>query len=156
MVDKTISENTLKFVRTSENAFVPTKGSYLSAGFDLHSAYDYIIKPQDKIIAQTDLRIGVPPNTYGRLAPRSGLASKHFIDIGAGVIDQDYTGKVGVVMFNHSQIDFKVKRGDRIAQLICEVIVKPELEECATLEATKRGENGFGSTGMGIEIKYGN
>ena len=63
----------------------------MAAGYDLHSAYDYEIPAQGKVIAKTDLQIRVPDGTYGRVAPRSGLAAKHFIDIGAGVVDQDYT-----------------------------------------------------------------
>lgn len=89
----------------------------------------------------------VPEGTYGRVAPRSGLAVKNFIDVGAGVIDQDYRGNVGVVLFNHADVPFEVKKGDRIAQLICEQILYPELIELDTLSETARGEGGFGSTG---------
>ena len=122
-------------------------GSKLAAGYDLKSAYDYIIPGMGKIIAKTDISIRVPDGTYGRVAPRSGLAAKNHIDIGAGVVDQDYTGNIGVVMFNHAQEDFEVKKGDRIAQFICEKIEYPELEEVASLSSTERGEGGFGSTG---------
>ena len=122
-------------------------GSKLAAGYDLKSAYDYIIPGMGKIIAKTDISIRVPDGTYGRVAPRSGLAAKNHIDIGAGVVDQDYTGNIGVIMFNHAQEDFEVKKGDRIAQFICEKIEYPELEEVASLSSTERGEGGFGSTG---------
>jgi dUTP pyrophosphatase len=142
-----LTKTILQFSKLTENAFAPTKGSALAAGYDLRSAYDYVIPAQDKIVALTDLQIRVPPHTYGRVASRSGLAAKHFIDVGAGVVDEDYTGNVGVVMFNHAKIDFEVKKGDRIAQLVCEVIEHPELEECKILEETNRGEGGFGSTG---------
>lgn len=75
----------------------------------------------------------MPHGCYGRVAPRSGLAANHHIDIGAGVVDQDYRGNVGVVMFNHGAVPFVVKKGDRIAQLICEKIVYPEVEEVEVL-----------------------
>ena len=75
------------------------------------------------------------------------MAAKHHIDIGAGVVDEDYRGNVGVVMFNHAQAEFQVKKGDRIAQLVCEKIEYPELEECESLDDTDRGAGGFGSTG---------
>ena len=65
-------------------------GSALAAGYDLYSAYDYEIPAHGKLIAKTDIQIRVPDGTYGRIAPRSGLAAKSFIDIGAGVVDQDY------------------------------------------------------------------
>lgn len=81
------------------------------------------------------------------MAPRSGLAAKNFIDVGAGVIDEDYRGNVGVVMFNHADQEFEVKKGDRIAQLICERILYPDIEEATTLSTTERGAAGFGSTG---------
>lgn len=98
-------------------------------------------------MALTDLQIAVPEGCYGRVAPRSGLAAKKFIDVGAGVIDYDYRGNVGVVLFNFGDEDFKVSKGDRIAQLICERICYPRLEECKTLDVTERGVGGFGSTG---------
>ena len=79
---------------------------------------------------------------------RSGLAAKSFIDVGAGVVDEDYRGPLGVVLFNHANADFEVKQGDRIAQLICEKIVYPELVEVEDLDQTERGEGGFGSTGV--------
>ena len=81
-------------------------------------------------------------------APRSGLALKHSIDVGAGVIDADYRGPVGVILFNHSDADFAVKPGGRIAQMIIEVIATPEVAEVEDLDATVRGEGGFGSTGV--------
>jgi len=79
--------------------------------------------------------------------PRSGLAVKHHIDIGAGVVDEDYRGNLGVVMLNHASVDFEVKAGDRIAQLVCERIAYPEIQELPSLDVTERGESGFGSTG---------
>lgn len=81
-------------------------------------------------------------------APRSGLAWKHSIDVGAGVIDADYRGPVGIILFNHSDEDFEVKKGDRIAQLIMERIMTPDAVEVEDLDATARGEGGFGSTGV--------
>ena len=92
--------------------------------------------------------IAVPHDCYGRIAPRSGLAHKHFIDTLAGVIDADYRGNVGVILANHSKVDFEVKHGDRIAQLILERIYTPEVVECDDLDATDRGAGGFGSTGV--------
>ena len=85
--------------------------------------------------------------TDGRIAPRSGLASKNFIDTGAGVIDADYRGPVKVLLFNHAETDYKIKEGDRIAQLVLERIYTPEVAEVAELEESVRGAGGFGSTG---------
>ncbi|MBN3296330.1 DUT protein, partial [Amia calva] len=137
----------LRFAKLSENATPPTKGSSKAAGYDLYSAYDYTIPAMDKAIVKTDIQIAVPSGCYGRVAPRSGLAAKHFIDVGAGVVDEDYRGNVGVVLFNFSKETFEVKKGDRVAQLICERISYPELEQHETLDETERGAGGFGSTG---------
>lgn len=137
----------LRFAKLTSKAFTPTRGSKLAAGYDLYSAYDVVIPAKGKALVKTDIQISLPEGCYGRVAPRSGLAYKHFIDVGAGVIDQDYRGNVGVVMFNFSETEFEVKAGDRIAQLICEKIYLPDLEELETLDETERGDGGFGSTG---------
>ncbi|NXB58513.1 DUT protein, partial [Struthidea cinerea] len=137
----------LRFTKLSENAFAPSRGSARAAGYDLYSAYDCVIPPMEKAVVKTDIQIALPSGCYGRVAPRSGLAAKHFIDVGAGVIDEDYRGNVGVVLFNFGKETFEVKKGDRIAQLICERIYYPELEEVEALDDTERGEGGFGSTG---------
>ncbi|KAM5290806.1 deoxyuridine 5'-triphosphate nucleotidohydrolase, mitochondrial-like [Glossophaga mutica] len=111
------------------------------------SAYDYTVPPMEKALVKTDIQIALPAGCYGRVAPRSGLAAKHFIDVGAGVIDEDYRENIGVVLFNFGKEMFEVKKGDRIAQLICERIYYPEIEEVQGLDDTNRGTGGFGSTG---------
>ncbi|KAL1919456.1 uncharacterized protein VTP21DRAFT_2149 [Calcarisporiella thermophila] len=133
--------------RLSDKAKLPTRGSPFSAGYDLYSAADITIPARGKALIPTDLSIAVPSGTYGRVAPRSGLALKHFLDTGAGVIDADYRGPLGIVLFNHAEDDYQVKEGDRVAQLIVERIYTPEVEEVEDLDATTRGEGGFGSTG---------
>ncbi|KAK7116587.1 hypothetical protein V1264_002246 [Littorina saxatilis] len=138
---------TLRFAKLTKEASTPTRGSELAAGYDLYSAYDYTVPAHGKVVAKTDIQIALPEGCYGRVAPRSGLAAKHFIDVGAGVIDQDYRGNVGVVLFNFAETEFEVKKGDRIAQLICERIYLPALEEAESLDKTDRGAGGFGSTG---------
>lgn len=77
------------------------------------------------MLVDTDISIAVPVGTYGRVAPRSGLASKHSIDVGAGVIDADYRGPVKVLLFNLSDNDFDVAVGERVAQLIIERVGFP-------------------------------
>ncbi|ORZ31175.1 putative Dut [Catenaria anguillulae PL171] len=137
----------LRIKRLSPNARLPTRGSPGAAGYDLCSAVDLVIKAKDKAMVATDLAIAVPPGTYGRVAPRSGLAVKHFIDVGAGVVDEDYRGHLQVVLFNFSDVDFVIKQGDRIAQLVLERIYTPQVVEVESLEDTARGAGGFGSTG---------
>ena len=97
---------------------------------------------------KTGLSISFPVGLYARIAPRSGLALKKFIAVGAGVVDSDYRGDVGVVLFNHGDQEFQVKMGDRIAQLILEKIDTPPVEEVQGHDSTVRGSGGFGSTGV--------
>ncbi|KAI0269267.1 dUTP pyrophosphatase [Gloeopeniophorella convolvens] len=133
--------------RLSEKARLPTRGSALAAGYDLYSAERKVIPARGKALIDTQLSIAVPAGTYGRVAPRSGLASKFMIDTGAGVVDADYRGVLYVLLFNLSDVDFTVEEGDRIAQLIIEKIETPAVIEVQDLDATLRGTGGFGSTG---------
>ncbi|KAM5564858.1 deoxyuridine 5'-triphosphate nucleotidohydrolase [Rosa sericea] len=145
---KTTSAGFFRVKKLSENAVLPSRGSPLSAGYDLSSATETKIPARGKALVPTDLSIAVPEGTYARVAPRSGLTWKHSIDVGAGVIDADYRGPVGVILFNHSDVDFEIKVGDRIAQLIIEIIITPDVVEVEDLDSTVRGEGGFGSTGV--------
>jgi len=138
----------LLYVKLSERAFAPEKMSKHAAGFDLKSPTDCVVKAHDKLLVKLNLQIKVPAHTYGRIASRSGLALNYFIHVGAGVVDRDYTGDVGVLLFNLSDTDFEIKRGDRIAQLICERISCPKIKQVDKIKETKRGKKGFGSTGL--------
>jgi len=138
----------LRVKKLSPSAVIPSRGSPGAAGYDLSAAHDGVVPARGKALIKTDISIAIPENTYARIAPRSGLAHKHFIDTGAGVVDYDYRGNVGVILFNHAEIDFVIKAGDRIAQLILERIATPEVVEVSELEGTERGSGGFGSTGV--------
>ena len=83
--------------------------------------------------------------------PRSGLALKKFIDVGAGVIDADYRGELGVILFNFASEEFTVNMGDKMATLIFEKIKTPEIKEVNELEETGRGSKGYGSTGLSAD-----
>lgn len=134
--------------RLSDKATLPTRGSADAAGLDLYASARVMIEPNGKALVPTDIAISVPTGHYGRIAPRSGLAVKNHIGVGAGVIDSDYTGPVQVVLFNHSATEpFAVNLGDRVAQLILEQISIPEMVEVAELTPSVRGSAGFGSTG---------
>ena len=141
----------LKIKKLSEKAHLPVKGSEHAAGYDLMSTEEVTVPARGKALIPTGLAMAIPIGNYGRIAPRSGLAAKNFIDVGAGVIDSDYRGEVKVLLFNFSEIDFKVNPGDRVAQLIIEKYTRTEIEEVTDggdLDSTERGEGGFGSTGV--------
>ena len=89
---------TLQVAKLSKEAILPTRGSPSAAGYDLYSAHDLVIPARGKGLVKTDLQIKVPDGTYGRVAPRSGLAWKQHIDIGAGVVDEDYRGNLGELL----------------------------------------------------------
>ncbi len=137
----------LRIKKLSPEAKIPTKGSVQAAGYDLYAFENCSVPKQGKILVSTGISMAIPEGYYGRVAPRSGLAVKNFIDIGAGVIDSDYRGEVKVLMFNFNNEDFEVKVGDRIAQLIVEKVCPTEVVEVEDLDDTSRGGNGFGSTG---------
>ena len=132
----------------SFDAKVPTRAPEFSAGLDLSSIEDTVVPANKWIAIPTGISIQIPKDCYARVAPRSGLAFKHGIQVGAGVVDSDYTGEIKVILFNHGSSDFEVKKGDRIAQLIFEKIYNEYFIEVEELDDTVRGDGGFGSTGV--------
>ena len=119
-----------------------------SAGYDLHSSEETVIAPHSRQLGATGIAITVPAGTYGRIAPRSGMSVKLSIDVGSGVIDEDYTGEVKLLLINHSDKQYHIREGDRIAQLILEQIKTPETKMTTELQPTIRGNKGCGSTGI--------
>ena len=124
-----VLSDALRVQRCSSVARLPTRGSANAAGYDLYSAEAKIVRARGQALVDTQLSVAVPPGTYGRVAPRSGLASKLSIDVGAGVINADYQGIVYVLLVNHSENDFEVSVGDCIAQLILERVSTPPVLE---------------------------
>ena len=135
--------------RLTPTAKLPTRGSLGAIGLDLYAdnSVAYGIQGGDHDTIHTGISIAIPQGWYGRIAPRSGLASKHGIDVLAGVIDSDYRGEILVVLHNTSRVTFLVSAGDRIAQLIFERADTLPLVEVDNLDDTARGNSGFGSTG---------
>jgi deoxyuridine 5'-triphosphate nucleotidohydrolase len=136
----------LRYVKLTPNAVPPTRESTLAAGLNLRSAYDHTIPAFGKGLVETDLAIMLPPGWYGKIVPLSGLALHHHLSIGVGVIDAYYRCNVCVILFNHSVNLLHIRRGDRIAQLICERIVYPDVCEVQELDETVCATGGFGSS----------
>ena len=130
------------------HAVAPMRATEGSAGYDLTSAIDAVIPPNGRLAVSTGIAIGLPEGTYGRIAPRSGLAYKFGIDVVAGVIDADYRSEVKAILYNSGDQPFTIKTGDRIAQLVLEVIKIPDVALVLELDDTARGAGGFGSTGV--------
>ena len=117
------------------------------AGYDLLASEACVVKKRKRRLVKTGLHVAVPSGTYGRVAPRSGLAMRHGIDVGAGVVDRGYTGEIKVLLINHSDTDYRVHKNDSIAQLIVTSIEKPRVVLVDQLRASERGAKGFGSSG---------
>ncbi|HKR60577.1 MAG TPA: dUTP diphosphatase [Pyrinomonadaceae bacterium] len=137
----------LKFKRLDPRAVLPTRGSAQSAGLDLFSIEDLRIAPQSRIRAHTGLSVAIPDGFYGRIAPRSGLAAKHGLDVLSGVIDADYRGEIICLLYNTGDQAIVLPAGSKICQMIIEHIITPMPVWEEELEATARGAGGFGSTG---------
>lgn len=149
---------TFAFAKIATNAILPKRANPYDAGMDLSACENAVVPARGKEIIDTGIAVQIPNDCYARIAPRSGLAAKNGIDVGAGVIDYGYTNRIKVILFNHTDKDFIVKEGDRIAQIIFEKIYIPQdipeisyenLQDYAK-NTTNRGLNGFGSTGVSI------
>ena len=133
-------------VKLDEDAFMPVRAHETDAGLDLMSPVDAIIPPEGSTVIDTGVHIELPYGTVGMLKSKSGLNIKHGI-VSEGVIDEGYTGSIAVKLYNLSNHRYRVKRGDKITQLVIVECYKPDIEIVDSLTETERGNNGFGSTG---------
>lgn len=137
------------FKKLEPKAILPSRNNMSDAGADLRSIDDVVIPPLSRALINTGLSLEIPYGFYGRIAPRSGLALKHGVDVLAGVIDSSYRGPLGVVLYNTDKDkEFVVNVGDRIAQIIFEQHWNFKMEEVSDLSDTSRSNNGFGSSGI--------
>lgn len=128
---------------------MPRKAHDGDAAFDVRSNAESSIKPYEVQLISTGMFLELPPGFEAQIRPRSGLAAKHSLTIlnSPGTIDSGYRGEVCVIMFNASPTEYKVSRGDRIAQMVIQRLPEVELVSAAELSESRRGANGFGSTG---------
>ncbi|HZH92074.1 MAG TPA: dUTP diphosphatase [Pyrinomonadaceae bacterium] len=140
----------LKFLKLHPAAKLPSRGSVAAAGLDLFSIEETTLEAGGgRATVRTGLSVALPRGFYGRIAPRSGLAVRHGLDVLAGVIDSDYRGEILCALVNHGRETLTLEAGQRVAQLIVEAIITPEPAWADSLDETARGEGGFGSTGLG-------
>ena len=135
------------FKRLHPEAKLPSRGSERAAGLDLCAVERVTLAPGGRAAVRTGLAVAIPEGFYGRVAPRSGLAVRHGIDVLAGVIDSDYRGEILCALVNHGAEPFEIEPGARVAQLVVEAIATPDPGWADDLEETSRGAGGFGSTG---------
>jgi len=140
----------IKIKRISEYAKLPEYAHPGDAGMDLFSAVEKTLKPGEFALIGTGIKIELPDDTEAQVRPRSGLAIKNGVTVlnTPGTIDEGYRGEVGVILINHSKEDFTVTPGMKIAQMVIAPVVRALTEEVDELSDTRRGEGGFGSTGV--------
>jgi dUTP pyrophosphatase len=137
----------------AEGLPLPEYQSAHAAGLDLLAAVPLdaplILPPGQRALVPTGLSIALPPGHEAQVRPRSGLAAKHGVTVlnSPGTIDADYRGEISVILINHGDAPFTIRRGERIAQMVIAAVARAELVPAATLSATERGSGGFGSTG---------
>lgn len=147
----------IKIMRMPHGAGLPLPAyqSAAAAGLDLLAAVPMdapvTIAPGARALIPTGIAIALPRGTEGQVRPRSGLAARHGISVlnSPGTIDADYRGEIHVILVNFGSEAFAVERGERIAQLVLAPVLRAQLSERKSLDKTKRGPKGFGSTGKG-------
>lgn len=128
---------------------LPEYATPASAGVDLRASDGCVIPPGGRALVPTGLHIALPEGYEAQVRPRSGLALRHGVTLpnSPGTIDADYRGEIGVILMNLGQEPFIVEPGDRIAQMVVAPVARVAWSEAEALDATERGEGGFGSTG---------
>jgi dUTP pyrophosphatase len=126
-----------------DGAKLPQRGSAHAAGLDIHCMQDIVLTPHSRQLVYTGVTLAYcPPDVYLRVAPRSKLANKRGIDVLAGVVDNDYRGSIGVILYNTSDYDIELFAGSAIAQLIPECIISYPVQEVEVVSQTVRGGAG--------------
>lgn len=141
----------IRLKQLDKNLPLPKPAHHGDAGCDLFSRLDIILQPGERALVPTGIALSIPDGYAGFVQPRSGLAAKHGISIvnAPGLIDSKYRGEVAAILINHDlKNSFEIKRGDKIAQLVVQKVEETEFEIANELDETKRGSDGFGSTGI--------
>ena len=137
----------IEIKKLHDHACVPSRNSFADAGYDLYAIGHDVIKSGEIKLVNIGISIAIPHGYYGRIAPRSGLALNHGIDVLAGVVDSGYRGEICALLINLSDKSFSYRKGDRIAQIIIEKCHDVTWGEVQELNGTHRGDDGFGSSG---------
>lgn len=136
--------------KINEKAIIPFQAHEGDAGMDLFSVEEVVLKPMERKLIHTGIKIQLPKNTEAQIRPRSGLALKNGITVlnTPGTIDEGYRGEIGIILINLGSEEFKVEQGMKVAQMVIKPTLTLEVEEVIELTETTRGEGGFGSTGV--------
>jgi len=151
-VNATVKVN-IRQLPHAKSLALPAYQSADAAGLDLLAAVPedapMVLAPGKHAMIPTGLTIALPPGYEAQVRPRSGLAAKHGVTVlnAPGTVDADYRGEISVILINHGDKPFPIRRGERIAQMVIAPVTRAELVAAASLSATDRGGGGFGSTG---------
>tara|TARA_R100000008_G_scaffold64911_1_gene41935 strand:+ start:275 stop:721 length:447 start_codon:yes stop_codon:yes gene_type:complete len=137
----------IQIKKLTEDAIVPTRANESDAGWDLYVPHDFLLPQQTRALVPTHIAMAIPNGYVGLIWDRSGLAVKKGIHRFAGVIDSGYRGEVKVCLWNSSDTEVHFNKGERIAQILFQIIPCCNLVEVEELNTTQRGEGGFGSSG---------
>ena len=136
--------------KINQKAIIPFQAHEGGSGMDLFSVEEVILKPMERKLVHTGIKIQLPKNTEAQIRPRSGLALKNGITVlnTPGTIDEGYRGEIGIILINLGTEEFKVEEGMKVAQMVIKPTLSLEVEEVVELTETTRGQGGFGSTGV--------
>ena len=136
--------------KINQKAIIPFQAHEGDAGMDLFSVEEVVLKPMERKLIHTGIKIQLPKNSEAQIRPRSGLALKNGITVlnTLGTIDEGYRGEIGIILINLGAEEFKVEEGMKIAQMVIKPTLTLDVEEVVKLTETTRGEGGFGSTGV--------
>jgi len=138
----------IKFIKTHKDAKIPTSNHDTDTGYDVYSVEQKVIPAKGSAVVDVGLKFAYIPKGYWvKVEGRSGLSFKHSILPHPGIIDSEYRGLAGILLYNYSNRDYTVSKGDKIAQFVVYQLHKLEMMETEEVEDTARGEKGFGSSG---------
>ncbi len=138
----------IQIKKINKEAQLPKYAINGDAGLDLHSIEDVVVRAGKNRAIQTGIAMAIPCDFVGLIWDKSGIALKREIKTMGGVIDSNYRGEISVIIKNLSKQDYKINKGDKIAQMLIQKVEYPTIEEVSKLDDTDRGDGGFGSTGI--------
>lgn len=138
----------LKIKRLDKTLPLPSYAKESDAALDLRSSIDETLSPGDYKIIPSGVAVEIPKGYFGNVKDRSGISAKNAVHTLAGVIDSGYRGEIGIVLINLGKKEFKIEKGDRIAQLIIQPVLQPNILEVEELSDSERKDGGFGSSGI--------
>lgn len=138
----------LKVKKVHVDAKIPHFSIKGDAAMELYSVKDLVVKPGEIVSCETGIAMAIPDGYVGLIWDKSGIAVKGGVKTMGGVIDSNFRGQIGVIMTNLNSKDYKIKKGDKVAQILIQKIECPMIEEVEELDDTDRGDGRYGSTGM--------